>query len=150
MKWTPSGRCGATASITARLTEPTSVTVAPGFRNGAISRATSPIAPTGTQSITRSAPSTASAAVVADLGEAEGGGLGAGRRGAGVAGDAGRLPVRRSAWLIEDAISPRPIRATCGVGHQARTPMNSRDRIDHPRRRRSASPTVMRSAAGRL
>ncbi len=34
MKCTPSGICGPTAAITARLTEPTSVTVAPGARCG--------------------------------------------------------------------------------------------------------------------
>ncbi len=44
MKWTPSGMCGPTASITARLTEPTSVSVAPRFRCGPISAATAPIA----------------------------------------------------------------------------------------------------------
>ena len=50
----------ARSSITARLTDPTSVTVAPGFRTGAICSITAPITPTGTQSTTRSAPSTAS------------------------------------------------------------------------------------------
>ena len=63
MKWTPSGMCGPTAAITAPLTEPTSLTVAPGSRCGAISAATSPIAPTGTQRITRSAPAAAAAAL---------------------------------------------------------------------------------------
>ena len=48
MKCTPFGICGPTASMTACLTEPTSVTVAPGFRCGAIVAATSPMAPTGT------------------------------------------------------------------------------------------------------
>ena len=41
MNSTLSGRWGVTASITARFTEPTSVTVAPGFSHGAISAATS-------------------------------------------------------------------------------------------------------------
>ena len=51
------------ASMTARLTEPTSLTVAPGARCGPISRATASIAPMGTQRTTRSAPATASAAL---------------------------------------------------------------------------------------
>ena len=48
---------------TAALTEPTSETVAPGIRCGPISAATSPQAPTGTQTMTRSAPATAAALV---------------------------------------------------------------------------------------
>ena len=63
MKCTALGICGPTASITACLTDPTSVTVAPGFRCGAMSAATAPIAPTGTASTTRSASRTASAAL---------------------------------------------------------------------------------------
>ena len=47
----------------APLTEPTSETIAPAFRNGAISCATGPQAPTGMQRITRSASLTASALV---------------------------------------------------------------------------------------
>ena len=62
-KCTPAGTCGATASITARLTEPTSLSVAPGASRGPISAATSAIAPTGTARTTRSAPSTASPAL---------------------------------------------------------------------------------------
>ncbi len=46
---------------TAPLTEPTSETVAPFIRCGPISFATSPQAPTGMQTMTRSAPSTAAA-----------------------------------------------------------------------------------------
>ena len=61
-KCTPSGRCGATAATTAALTEPTSVTMAPGFSAGAIASATSPQAPTGTQRMTRSAPRAPAAA----------------------------------------------------------------------------------------
>jgi hypothetical protein len=45
----------------APLTEPTSETIAPAFRKGAISSATGPQAPTGMQRITRSASCTASA-----------------------------------------------------------------------------------------
>ena len=47
----------------APLTEPTSETVAPGARCGAISFATGPQAPTGMHKMTRSAPSTAAAFV---------------------------------------------------------------------------------------
>ena len=43
------------------LTEPTSETVAPFIRCGPISLATAPQAPTGMQTMTRSAPSTAAA-----------------------------------------------------------------------------------------
>ena len=63
-KWTPSGTCGAMAAITDALVEPTSVRIAPGSRADAISRATVPDAPTGTDTITRSAPSAAFAALV--------------------------------------------------------------------------------------
>ena len=47
----------------APLTEPTSETIAPGLRCGAISLAISPQAPTGAQTMTRSAPATAAALV---------------------------------------------------------------------------------------
>ena len=99
--------------MTACLTEPTSVTVAPGFRCGAIVAATSPMAPTGTASTTRSAPATALSALssirshnpisravlrVASL------------RAWPTISPAN--PAFRIAWAIEPAISPRPIRAT--------------------------------------
>ena len=45
------------------LTEPTSETIAPGVRCGPISAATGPQAPTGIETMTRSAPSTAAALV---------------------------------------------------------------------------------------
>ena len=48
-KWTPPGRPGSTASITARLTDPTSDKVAPGLSRGAISAVTAAMAPTGTR-----------------------------------------------------------------------------------------------------
>jgi len=59
----PSGTYGDTTSMTACLTDPTSDKVAPDFRAGPISAMTAAIAPTGTQSTTRSASLTASAAV---------------------------------------------------------------------------------------
>ena len=61
MKWTPAGMWGAMSRTTAALTEPTSETVAPGFRCGPMSFATAAQAPIGTQTITRSAPATAAA-----------------------------------------------------------------------------------------
>ena len=57
------GKCGSTASITALFTDPTSLIVAPVFRNGAISNITCSIAPTGTHKITKSASLTASSTV---------------------------------------------------------------------------------------
>ncbi|MNW21634.1 hypothetical protein D3C71_2226610 [compost metagenome] len=48
--------------MTEALVEPTSVTMAPGFRCGAICCATLSDAPTGTETMTRSASFTASAA----------------------------------------------------------------------------------------
>ena len=66
-KCTPSGTCGAMSRTTAAFTEPTSVRMAPGRRCGAISAASGPQAPTGTQRMTRSAPCTASAARVVTL-----------------------------------------------------------------------------------
>ena len=54
-KCTLAGKCGAMSRTTAPLTEPTSETIAPGFRWAAISCATGPQAPTGMQRITRSA-----------------------------------------------------------------------------------------------
>ena len=62
-KCTPAGRCGAISRSTEPLTEPTSDTIAPGLRCGPISRATAPQAPTGMQTMARSAPSTAAALV---------------------------------------------------------------------------------------
>ena len=64
MKCTPSGICGDICAMTERLVEPTSVTMAPGFSAGAISSATAPDEPTGTETMTRSASRTASAASV--------------------------------------------------------------------------------------
>ncbi len=64
MKCTPAGTCGCICAMTDALVEPTSVRIAPGFSAGAISSATSPDAPTGTETTTRSASCTASAASV--------------------------------------------------------------------------------------
>ena len=54
------GTCGSICAITEDFVEPTSVSVAPGFREPAISFATAPDAPTGTDTMTRSASLTAS------------------------------------------------------------------------------------------
>jgi len=113
MKCTPCGTCGATALITARLTEPTSVSVAPGARCGPISSATAPIAPTGTQSTTRSAPCTASAALSVTRSTRP-----ISRATPRVSAERAvptispASPARRIASDIEPAISPSPIRAT--------------------------------------
>ena len=61
MKCTPVGMCGAMSAITVCFTEPTSETMQPGLSLGAIAFATGPQAPTGVQTITRSAPSQAAA-----------------------------------------------------------------------------------------
>ena len=61
MKCTSSGICGCICAMTEALVEPTSVTMAPGFRWAAISLATLSEAPTGTETMTRSASLTASA-----------------------------------------------------------------------------------------
>ena len=100
-------------AITSFLTDPTSVTVAPLARCGAICAVTAPIAPTGTQSTTRSAPSTASAAVSTIRSHnpiscaivrvsAE----------RAVPTISPASPPRRIASAIEPAISPSPISAT--------------------------------------
>src|SRR5262249_57707054 len=62
-KCPPGGRGGDRARRTALLTEPTSETIAPAARCGPISAATSPHAPTGMATMTRSAPSAAAALV---------------------------------------------------------------------------------------
>ena len=149
MKCTPAGRCGATAAITARLTEPTSVTVAPGFSRGAIAAATSAIAPTGTQSTTRSASSTAAAAVSKTSARPR---RAASARVAALrawpvmltaaAGAAQRVADRGGDQAEADQRHP-------AVGHQARTFMNSAT-ASATRSQASASPTVMRKAAGSL
>ena len=64
MKWTPSGTCGCICAMTDALVEPTSVRIAPFFSAGAISSATAPDEPTGTETMTRSASRTASFASV--------------------------------------------------------------------------------------
>ncbi len=60
MKCTLAGRYSAMSLRTADFTEPVSETIAPGFKCAAMSFATAPQAPTGTQAMTMSAPATAS------------------------------------------------------------------------------------------
>src|SRR5919197_858046 len=62
-KCTPAGMCGDMSRTIMPFTEPTSETIVPGARCGAISAATAPQAPTGIATITRSAPSAAAALV---------------------------------------------------------------------------------------
>src|SRR5437764_4654068 len=64
MKCTPLGICGAMSAITVCLTEPASDTMQPGLSLGAIALATAPHAPTGVQTITRSASTQAAATSV--------------------------------------------------------------------------------------
>ncbi len=59
MKCTPLGICGPTSATTAPFTEPTSLTIAPGFSAPAMDFVSAPNAPTGVAKITRSAPFTA-------------------------------------------------------------------------------------------
>ena len=59
MMWTPAGAAACMASDTLPLTEPTSETVAPAFRCGAMVAMTSATASTGVAKITRSACATA-------------------------------------------------------------------------------------------
>ena len=63
MRCTPVGTCGAMSLSTALFTEPTSETIAPGLSDAAISAVTGPLAPTGMQTMTRSASLAASALV---------------------------------------------------------------------------------------
>src|SRR5471032_2998500 len=60
-KCTPLGMCGSMSAITVCFTEPTSETMQPGFSFAAIALVAAPQAPTGVQTITRSASSTAAA-----------------------------------------------------------------------------------------
>ena len=63
IRCTPFGMYGAMSFRTWPLTEPTSDTIAPGLSEPAISAATGPLAPTGMQTMTRSASFAASALV---------------------------------------------------------------------------------------
>ena len=60
-KCTPFGMCGSMSAITVCFTEPTSETMHPGLSLGAIVLVAWPQAPTGVQTMTRSASSTAAA-----------------------------------------------------------------------------------------
>ncbi len=99
---------------TAALTEPTSVTIAPGLRLGAISAASAAHAPTGTDRMTRSAPFTASPACTQPRStrrKVSAVSIVALVRAAPVI--MRESPLRRIAWLIEEPMRPMPIRATC-------------------------------------
>src|SRR5690606_2205502 len=111
-KCTPAGICGAISRTTAALTEPTSETVAPGARWRAISAATAPQAPTGIDTITRSAPAAASAFVAvtrsARLSSTTRSRVACVRA---VATISRASPFARAARAIEEPISPTPISA---------------------------------------
>src|SRR5579875_923259 len=96
----------------AALTEPTSDKIAPGERYGAMSFATSPIMPAGTQRMTRSAPSAAAAAVSATS-SASASSFTFARTVAEIS-EAMILrasPLRRHTRAREEPISPMPMRA---------------------------------------
>ena len=63
MKCACAGTCGAMSLTIELFTEPTSDRIAPGFSTGPICAAMAPQAPTGAQTMTRSAPLAASALV---------------------------------------------------------------------------------------
>src|ERR1700722_20330590 len=108
----PSGKWGLMSRTTAPLTEPTSETVAPGIKWGPISAAISPQTPTGTQTITRSAPATA-AALGSTTWSARPSSATRWRVAAerAVATISRTVPCARAAWAIEELIRPTPIKA---------------------------------------
>src|SRR4051812_21692516 len=112
-KWTPCGICGPMSRAMAPLTEPTSETIAPASRNGAISSATGPQAPTGMQRITRSAPLTASALVSSTRSTTPSSATRARLLAeCAVATISLAKPWARAARAIEPPIRPKPISAT--------------------------------------
>src|SRR3984957_5178913 len=122
----PSGRCGAMSRTTAPLPEPTSETVAPRIRCGPISAATSPQAPTGTHTITRSAPATAAALSSATRSASP---SSATRRRVAaeraVATISRTVPCARAAWAIDEPIRPTPIKARRLYNGAGRLTLNS-------------------------
>src|SRR5216684_3429578 len=107
------GTCGAMSRSTAPLTEPTSETMAPGAMAAAISAATAPQAPTGTQTMMQSAPFAASALVSttwsAILSSRTRSRVACERA---VATIERTAPSARAARAIEEPISPTPISAS--------------------------------------
>src|ERR1700689_5303567 len=112
-KCTPLGMCGPISRTMAPLTEPTSDTIAPGLSCGAISLAIAPQAPTGAQTMTRSAPATAAALVSttwsASPSSATRRRVAAERALATISRTA---PCARAARAIEEPIRPTPIKAS--------------------------------------
>ena len=138
---------------TVPFTEPTSDTIAPGARCGPISFATGPQAPTGMQTMTRSAPSTAAAFELDDLvGEAELGDAPPRFRRAG-GGDDGADGVLRLGRARDgradqaDADQRETVEQGLGRAH-ADCPRNSASAFTTSRLA-SSVPTLMRSALGR-
>src|SRR5580704_4832421 len=111
-KCTPLGMCGPISRTMAPLTEPTSDTIAPGLSCGAISLAIAPQAPTGAQTMTRSAPATAAALVSttwsASPSSATRRRVAADRALATISRTA---PCARAARAIDEPIRPTPIKA---------------------------------------
>ena len=112
-KCTPAGMWGDISFTTAPLTEPTSETTAPGARCGPISAATVPHAPTGIETMTRSAPSAAAALVSTTWSARPSSAIR--RRVAAeraVATMEPAAPCARAARAMEEPIRPIPISAT--------------------------------------
>ena len=111
-KCTVSGRCAPMSRTTEPLTEPTSDTTAPGLRCGPISLATAPQTPTGTHTMTRSAPSTACALVSTTLSAMPSSATRArvlGERA--VATISRTAPCARAALAMDEPIKPGPMMA---------------------------------------
>src|SRR5262245_36447388 len=111
-RWMPAGTWGAMSRSTADLTEPTSDRIAPRARCGPISFAAAPLWPTGMQTITRSALSTAAALVSTTWSASPS--SSARRRVAAERAVATMLrttPCARAARAIEEPIRPTPISA---------------------------------------
>ena len=157
-KCTPAGMCGDISFTTAPLTEPTSERIAPGARCGPISAATAPHAPTGMETMTRSAPS-AAAALVSTTWSARPSSATLRRVAAerAVAMIEPAAPCARAARAMEEPIKPVPISArrlkmgfpliTAGDPCRAGIPPARRRRVGWPPRCRRSCAT--RSAACR-
>ena len=156
-KCTPAGMWGDISFTTAPLTEPTSDTTAPGARCGPISAATVPHAPTGIETMTRSAPSAAAALVSTTWSARPSSAIRrrvAAERAVAMMDPA--APCARAARAMEEPIRPIPISATrlktgfpLIYGPRSLALRNSASALT-TRRFASSLPTLMRNAFGNL
>ena len=156
-KCTPAGMWGDISFTTAPLTEPTSDTTAPGARCGPISAATMPHAPTGIETMTRSAPSAAAALVSTTWSARPSSAIRrrvAAERAVAMMDPA--APCARAARAMEEPIRPIPISATrlktgfpLIYGPTFLALRNSASALT-TRRFASSLPTLMRNAFGNL